>query len=220
MLPCRVVAIGSDLTERPRLRKGLTKIQIRARMSMSADGYVTTPSGWPALTADPAFASGESHGIREFLEGCEAALMGRTTFEPALNNDRWPWPTLNVFVLASDRPPGTPDHVVTDSDPARLLEKIRAANGGRDVHLIGGPRTIETFRALGALDRLELVVLPLLLGDGMRLTSSLSLETGMTFYLYRALAGGSVEIVYDVSGRAGNLPGREAGWSPASQRRA
>ena len=190
MLPCRVVAIGSDLTERPRLRLS-TKMQIRARMSMSADGYVTTPSGWPALTADPAFVSGESHGIREFLEGCEAALMGRTTFEPALNNDRWPWPTLNVFVLASDRPPGTPDHVVTDSDPARLLEKIRAANQGRDVHLVGGPRTIETFRALGALDKLELVVLPLLLGGGMQLTPSLSLDTGMTFERERALPGGA-----------------------------
>ena len=193
-------------------------MQIRARMSMSADGFVTTPSGWPALTADPAFVSGESHGIRDFLDGCEAALMGRTTFEPALTNERWPWPTLNVFVLASQRPDGTPDHVVVDGDPARLLAKLRAANQGRDVHLIGGPRTIETFRALGALDKLELVVLPLLLGDGMRLTPSLSLETGMTFERERALPGGSVEIVYDVSGRADDLPGREAGWSPASQR--
>ena len=194
-------------------------MQIRTRMSMSADGYVTTPGGWPALTADPAFVSGESHGIREFLEGCEAALMGRTTFEPALDNDRWPWPNLNVFLLASQRPPGTPDHVVSDSDPARLLEKLRAANQGGDVHLVGGPRTIETFRALGALDKLELVVLPLLLGDGMRLTSSLSPDAGLTFESERALPGGSVEIVYDVSGRASDLPGRDAGWSPASQGR-
>jgi hypothetical protein len=64
-------------------------MQIRARMSMSADGYVTTPGGWPAMTADPAFVSGRSHGIAEFLKGCEAALMGRATFEPALTNDRW-----------------------------------------------------------------------------------------------------------------------------------
>lgn len=28
-------------------------------MSVSADGYVTTPSGWPALVADPAFVSGQ-----------------------------------------------------------------------------------------------------------------------------------------------------------------
>ena len=193
-------------------------MQIRARMSMSADGYVTTPSGWPALTADPAFVSGESHGIREFLEGCEAALMGRTTFEPALDNERWPWPTLNVFVLASDRPAGTPDDVVVDSDPARLLKRIRAANQGRDVHLIGGPRTIETFRALGALDKLELVVLPMLFGGGMQLTPSLSPDSGLTFESSRALPGGSVEIVYDVSGQASAVPGRDAGWSPASQR--
>jgi dihydrofolate reductase len=179
---------------------------------------VTTPSGWPALTADPAFGSGESHGIKEFLEGCEAALMGRTTFEPALNNDRWPWPTLNVFVLASERPAGTPDHVVCDSDPARLLEKLRADNRGKDVHLVGGPRTIEAFRALGALDTLELVVLPLFLGGGIRLTDSLSPETELTFEHERALPGGSVEIVYAVGTRADALPGRGADWSPASQR--
>jgi dihydrofolate reductase len=174
-------------------------MQIISRLSMSADGYVTTPDGWPAQLADPAFVSGQSHGIREFLEGKEAALMGRTTFEPALGIERWPWPNLDVFVLASERPSGTPDDVVTDSDPARLLEKIRAANRGGDVHLIGGPRTIETFRGLGALDKLELVVLPLLLGDGMRLTSSISPDTRLTFERQRALPGGSVEIVYACS---------------------
>ncbi len=171
-------------------------MKIRARMSMSADGYVTTPAGWPALTADPTFVPGGSHGIREFLEGCEAALMGRTTFEPALGSDRWPWPNLDVFVLGSRRAPGTPDHVVSDSDPARLLERLGAANRGGDVHLVGGPRTIETFRALGALDTLELVVLPMLFGDGMRLTPSLCPDAGLTFERERALPGGSVEIVY------------------------
>jgi dihydrofolate reductase len=191
-------------------------MRIRARMSTSADGYVTTPSGWPALTADPAFVSGQSHGIREFLESCEAALMGRVTFEPALTNERWPWPNLDVFVLASRRPPGTPEHVVTDSDPARLLEKLRAANRGGDVHLVGGPRTIETFRALGALDTLELVVLPLLFGGGMRLTPSLDPGAGLTLERSRALPGGSVEIVYAVGGRSA-LPARDEDWAPQSQ---
>jgi dihydrofolate reductase len=184
-------------------------MQIVSRMSMSADGYVTTPDGWPALLADPAFVSGKSHGIQEFLEGKEAALMGRTTFEPALGIDRWPWPNLDVFVLASHRPAGTPDHVVTDSDPVRLLETVRAANRGGDVHLVGGPRTIETYRALGAVDRLELVVLPLLLGSGMQLTPSLSLHAGLTFERASALRGGSVEIVYALTADASDVPGRD-----------
>jgi hypothetical protein len=107
--------------------------------------------------------------------------------------------------------------VVLDSDPARLLEKLRAANRGRDVHLVGGPCTIETFRALGALHKLELVVLPLLFGDGMRLTSSLSPDAGLTFERERVLRGGSVELVYAVGQSQGGAPARDAGWAPASQ---
>src|SRR5256884_1172448 len=171
-------------------------MQIRTRMCMSADGYVTTPDGWPAQLGDPAFVAGESYGFPEFQKTCDAALMGRTTFEPALSADRWPWPNLEVFVLSSHRPSGTPDHVVVDSDPARLLEKLREANEGGDVHLVGGPRTIETFRALGALDKLGLIVLPLLAGDGMRLTPSVSQDAGLKLEAERALPEGAVEIVY------------------------
>jgi dihydrofolate reductase len=171
-------------------------VKIIARISISADGYVTTPDGWPALLADPSFAPGESHGIQEFLKGKEAALMGRVTFEPALAAGRWPWPNLSVFVLASERPAGTPEHVVTDGDPVRLLEKVRATNAGGDVHLVGGPTTIETYRNLGALDELELIVLPLLLAEGMRLTPSLSPSTELVFERERALPGGAVEIAY------------------------
>jgi dihydrofolate reductase len=171
-------------------------MRIRTRLAMSADGYVTTPDGWVPLHADPTFDPGRSHGFPEFLQECEAALMGRTTFEPALAAERWPWPTLNVFVLASERPPGTPDHVVTDSDPERLLQKLRDANQGRDVHLVGGPRTVETFRRLGALDELGLLVLPLLLGGGTQLTPSVSPDAPLTLVSERALPGGTVEIIY------------------------
>ena len=175
-------------------------MQIRTRMCMSADGYVTTPDGWPVQLADPAFVRGQSYGFPEFQRGCDGVLMGRVTFEPALDADRWPWPDLDVFVLSSDRPSRTPDHVVTDDDPARLLEQVRTANRGGDVHLVGGPRTIETFRALGALDKLGLIVLPLLMGEGMRLTPSVSRDIGLTLESERALPGGSVEIVYACTG--------------------
>jgi dihydrofolate reductase len=174
-------------------------MQIRSHLSMSADGYVTTATGWPAQLADPNFVAGAgTHGMKEFLVGCEAALMGRVTFEPALTAERWPWPNLDVFVLASHRPAGTPDHVVTDSDPERLLERLRAANRGGDVHLVGGPRTIETFRALGVFGRLELVVLPMIFGAGMRLSPPLSSETDLVFERERVLPGGCVELVYRV----------------------
>jgi len=44
-----------------------------------------------------------------------------------------------------------------------------------------------------------LVVLPLLLGSGMQLTPSLSLDTRLTFERSRPLPGGSVELAYEVT---------------------
>jgi dihydrofolate reductase len=97
---------------------------IRTRFSISTDGYVTTPDGWPSPVADPMFESGKSHGWPKFQAPCEAVLMGRHTFEPALSADRWPWPDLEVFVLGRNLPTaGAPVPVVTDSDPEALLEK-------------------------------------------------------------------------------------------------
>jgi dihydrofolate reductase len=175
-------------------------MQIRTRFSISADGYVATPDGWPPLTRDPQFVSGQSHGFPEFQKTCEAVLMGRSTFEPALTNDRWPWPNLDVFVLGSNVPTSeAPVPIVTDSNPTRLLEKLRSANRGGDVHLVGGPQTIETFRALGALDKLGLLVLPFFLGGGMLLTPALSTEAELVLEEVRPLAEGAVEIVYACS---------------------
>jgi dihydrofolate reductase len=126
--------------------------------------------------------------------------MGRTTFEPALRNDRWPWPDLEVFVLGHTVPTAeAPVPIVTDTDPAALLEKLRAANKGRDVHLVGGLQTIETFPQVGALDKLGLLVLPIFLGAGSRLTESVSIDTKLTLEETRPLPEGAVDIVYGVS---------------------
>ena len=38
-----------------------------------------------------------------------------------------------------------------DADPARLLERLREATPEGDLHLVGGPRTLEPVRALGEL---------------------------------------------------------------------
>jgi dihydrofolate reductase len=172
-------------------------MQIRTRMCVSLDGYVTTPDGWPVQLADPAW-SPEAYGFPEFQNTCDAVLMGRTTFEPALGAERWPWQELDVFVLGSHRPTGTPDQVVVQSDPARLLQRVREGNRGGDVHLVGGPRTIEAFRRIGALDLLGVIIVPVLVGSGMQLTPALSADTRLTLQSERRLDTGAVELLYAV----------------------
>jgi len=173
-------------------------MKIITRMCMSLDGYVTTPAGWPAQLADPDF-SPQSYGFVDFQAGIGAVLIGRTTFEPALGAERWPWGDLGVYVLASRRPEGTPEHVVIEDDPERLHERMLADHADDDVHLVGGPTTIEAFRSIGALDRLGLLILPRLLGEGVQLTPAIATGTRLTLRLHSALPHGVVEVVYEVA---------------------
>jgi dihydrofolate reductase len=170
-------------------------VKIFSRLCSSLDGYVTTAAGWPIQLDYPAWDAGLL-GFYELQSQCDAVLMGRTTFEPALSAPHWPWGELDVYVLGSQRPAGTPDRVVLDDDPSRLLERLRAANKGGDVHLIGGPRTIETFRRLGALDEFRLLVLPMLAGAGRQVTPDVDAAAPLTFLEAKPWPTGAVELIY------------------------
>jgi dihydrofolate reductase len=174
-------------------------MHIRSRMGVSADGFVATPEGVPTLAVMPGFVPAESHGFPEFIQGCDAVVMGRNTFVPALGAPRWPWPGLQVYVLTSrPLPAGTPGNVIAGLDgPAALADQLRARGSGGDVHLVGGPRTIRAFHEVGALDRLELVVLPILLGDGVPLSPRSAPAVAMRLLRAdRVFPDGSAELVY------------------------
>jgi len=177
---------------------------IKSRMGISADGFVATPDGWPALLTAPDFVPAVSHGYPEFIEGVDAVVMGRSTFVLSLRSPDSPWKGLQVFVLTSrPLPDGTPDGVVVvaQGGPAGLLEQLRSRGSDGDVHLVGGPRTIQAFRDLGALDRLELVVLPILLGAGVPLSPASTNPAGteplpLRLDSTRRFPDGSVELAY------------------------
>lgn len=112
-----------------------------------------------------------------------AFIMGRNMFGP----DRGDWdldwhgwwgdnPPYHgpVFVLAHRPRPdlvmegGTTFSFVTDG-PEAALERARAAAGTRHVSIAGGPSTTNAFLALGLIDELRLHIVPITLGEGIRI---------------------------------------------------
>jgi dihydrofolate reductase len=128
-----------------------------------------------------------------------SSWAGRSTFLPALGAPTWPWPDLQVYVLTSGPlPPKTPaDVIVASVGPAALVERLRSRGSDGDVHLVGGPRTIRAFHELGALDRVEVVVLPILLGDGTPLSPAGSPPVPLRLLRGdRTFPDGATELVY------------------------
>ena len=60
-----------------------------------------------------------------------------------------------------------------DASPAEALEAAREAAGGQDVRIGGGPSVIRDFLAAGLIDWMHIVVVPILLGRGVRLWDGL-----------------------------------------------
>ncbi len=67
---------------------------------------------------------------------------------------------------------GTTFHFL-DASPAEALGTARAAAGGQDVRIGGGPTVIRDFLAARLIDHLHVVVVPILLGRGVRLLDGL-----------------------------------------------
>ncbi len=130
---------------------------------------------------------------RAFASGVGAEIMGAGKFGPPGWQDDPAWrgwwgdnPPFHtpVFVLTHrPRPPlvmegGTTFHFL-DAPPAEALRAAREAAGGLDVRIGGGPTVVRAFLAAGLIDHLHLVVVPIVLGRGVRLWDGLEgLERG------------------------------------------
>lgn len=145
---------------------------IRTHVGVSLDGFVSTSQGFPTWEALRSF-DGDSHGYTALMAQTEAIIVGRTSFDQGFDDwlTSWPWPDKTVHVLTSrPLPANVPAGVVAATGgPAALVEQLRRAGLTRDVHLLGGSRTIRAFFDIGAIDQFGLCVLPVLLGKGIPL---------------------------------------------------
>ena len=149
---------------------------IRTHVGISLDGFLATPDGLPAWDALPTFGPG-SHGQGDELsEQIDAVVVGRTSFDQGFEEGswlpNWPWPGKSVYVLTSRPLPAKAVEmgiIASDGGAAGLVKQLREAGLARDVHVLGGSRAIQAFLELGAIDRLGIVVLPVLLGKGIPL---------------------------------------------------
>ena len=137
------------------------------------------PSG--SAGVDEAFAARWGPGIG-------AEIMGRGKFGPQhgpWEDEAWrgwwgenpPFHTPTFVLTHHPRPSiemegGTTFHFI-DASPAEALELAREAAGGRDVRIGGGPTTVREFLAADLVDHMHVVLVPILLGRGVRLWDDL-----------------------------------------------
>jgi len=170
--------------------------QVVFEISMSLDGFIAGPNDRPGLGLGEGgerlhqwayklaswrerhgLAGGQTNRDAELLDeafrNTGASIVGRRMFDNAEEWGENPPFDMPVFVLTHQaREPsvkgGTTFTFVTNGIESALAQ-ARAAAGAKNVAIGGGANVAQQYLRAGLLDEIEIHLVPILLGDGIRL---------------------------------------------------
>lgn len=140
---------------------------IRGMMAATLDGFVAEADGGVQFLDD--FADVD-WGFEAFLARIGTVVMGRRTYEQILDlAPEWPYAGKRAYVLG--RGLATPlagGAEVWEAGLPALITHLQTFTEG-DAWIVGGPALLADVIRAGALDQLELCLVPRLAGSGLRL---------------------------------------------------
>jgi dihydrofolate reductase len=161
--------MASKSAKPPKSAKSPTGVRlIRYQVAASLDGYIAGPQGeadW--IVGDPDIDFGA------LFAQFDTFLMGRRTYEAmaAMGHGAGSHGRTFVFSRTLD-PVAHPRVTVVSGRVAETVAALKAEKTGKDIWLFGGGGLFRSLAALGLVDRVEIAVIPVLLGGGIPLFPS------------------------------------------------
>jgi dihydrofolate reductase len=173
-------------------------VQASVFIATSLDGFIAREDG--AIDWLPQ-GGAEDYGYRAFIETVDTIVMGRRTYETVLAFDPWPYGSIPVVVLSS-RPatlraaPSGSVEPMSGGVPD-ILRALERRGAGR-LYVDGG-QTIQRFMAAGAINRLIITRVPVLLGRGIPLFGPLPGDIQLRHIRTQSYASGLVQSEYETT---------------------
>ena len=135
---------------------------------MSLDGYIAGPNGehdWIVMDPEIDFAG--------MMNQFDTFLIGRKTFDTMkrMGNEGKSGKGITNIVLSRTLRQVDYPKVRIESDAARLVTELRA-QPGKEIAIFGGGELFRSLLADGLVDRIEMSLIPVLLGGGIPLLPS------------------------------------------------
>lgn len=163
-------------------------------VAISLDGMIAGPEGnldW----LEPFNSEAEDYGYREFFDSVDALVMGRNTYDVVLGFGTWPYVGKRVVVLTHRSAPSRFGEEFASGPLKPILERLAAAH----VYLDGGAAIRQGLRE-GLVTDITLNVIPVALGDGIRLFAEDLPRSQWIPRLSRTFESGLVQVSYTKSG--------------------
>lgn len=142
--------------------------EISIYIATSLDGYIARQDGdisWLSAVE----REGEDYGYASFMEQVDTVIIGRKTYDKVLEMGvSEPYPGKKLYVLSRDH---QTEHERVEYYQGSIPDLIRSiqAKEGKRIYCDGGAETIRQFVRNDLVDRYIISIIPILLGDGIRL---------------------------------------------------
>lgn len=170
--------------------------RILGYIAASLDGFIATSDDsldW--LFKYEGMDLGE-HDYNLFLKRIRTVVMGRGTYDfIARQPAPWAYGEQRVLVVTSHPITSPMGALELRQDVDALISELRALDDG-DVWMLGGGQLQMAFLERGALDEIEIYVIPELLGGGRPLFPATGLETSPRLISARSMDRGCVRLHY------------------------
>lgn len=136
---------------------------VRFGGAMSLDGYIAGPNGehdWIVMDPEIDFAS--------IMGQFDTFLIGRKTFDVMkhMGNAGTSQKGITNIVCSRTLKPADFPKIRIESDAARVVQELKE-QPGKDIAIFGGGELFRSLLTDGLVDRLEMSVIPVLLGTGI-----------------------------------------------------
>lgn len=165
-------------------------------ISMTLDGYIAGKDddlSWlmPYASVD--------YGYKDFYEGVGAIILGKRTYDHIVANWDWPYANVPVFVLSSEplkNRPAKGEIYTVDGNSKDVLDQAKQKTS-KNIWIGGGAHVVQDFLRRGLADELIVTVVPVLLGEGIRLFGEIEL-TSLKLSGVNQYGSGLVQLHYKI----------------------
>jgi dihydrofolate reductase len=174
-------------------RKMVRVSQFSVFIATSLDGYIARTDGsidWLTIV----HPVDEAHGYSSFMASVDAIVIGRGTYDTVLGFDHWPYAGKRVTVMTHRPARARQDEKFFSGSAAELVEHLHDA---KRVYVDGG-KVISQFLAAGLIDDLTISVIPIILGEGLRLFCGGEREQRLELEGQRSWPSGMVQLRYRI----------------------
>jgi dihydrofolate reductase len=173
---------------------------VRYNVAASLDGYIAGPNGeYDWFPLEPAIDFGA------LFRDVDTVLLRRHSCELVRRDQRATWPKeARVLVFSRTlRASAHPGMTIIAEEAASVVARLRAEPSGGEIWLYGGGALFGSLLAAGQVDRVEVTVIPILLGGGIPLLPPEVGRAPLALQRLESYPSGQVILHYAVtSGRA------------------